>query len=72
MHAYPYRNCKKHDVPVILIGHVTKEGSLAGPKTIEHMVDGVFYIDGSRNDITRIFRAAKNRFGTTNEAGFLK
>jgi len=63
---------KKHNIPVILIGHVTKEGTLAGPKTIEHMVDGVFYIDGSRNDIVRIFRAVKNRFGTTNEAGFFE
>ncbi len=63
---------KKHNIPVILIGHVTKEGNLAGPKTIEHMVDGVFYLDGSRNDITRMLRAVKNRFGTTNEVGFFE
>jgi DNA repair protein RadA/Sms len=63
---------KKHGIPVILIGHVTKEGTIAGPKTIEHMVDGVFYIDGTRNDILRLFRGVKNRFGTTNEVGFFE
>ncbi|BAL81371.1 DNA repair protein RadA [Caldisericum exile] len=63
---------KKHGVSVILIGHVTKEGTIAGPKTIEHMVDGVFYIDGTRNDILRLFRGVKNRFGTTNEVGFFE
>jgi len=56
----------------VLIGHVTKEGTIAGPKTIEHIVDGVFYIDGARSDVVRLFRSVKNRFGTTNEVGFLK
>jgi DNA repair protein RadA/Sms len=51
---------------------VTKEGTLAGPKTVEHIVDGVFYLEGSRNDVTRLFRSVKNRFGTTNEAGIFE
>ncbi len=63
---------KKHEIPIILVGHVTKEGTIAGPKTIEHIVDGVFYVEGSRNDIMRFFRSVKNRFGTTNEAGLFE
>lgn len=63
---------KTNQTPIILVGHVTKEGTIAGPKTIEHIVDGVFYIEGSRNDITRFFRSVKNRFGTTNEAGIFE
>lgn len=63
---------KKSGIPIILVGHVTKEGSIAGPKTIEHVVDGVFYVEGSRNDIVRFFRSVKNRFGTTNEAGIFE
>lgn len=63
---------KTNQIPIILVGHVTKEGTIAGPKTIEHIVDGVFYIEGSRNDITRFFRSVKNRFGTTNEAGIFE
>lgn len=63
---------KKYGISVVLVGHVTKEGTIAGPKTIEHMVDGVFYIDGTRNDILRLFRGVKNRFGTTNEVGFFE
>jgi DNA repair protein RadA/Sms len=63
---------KKTGVPIILVGHVTKEGTLAGPKTIEHIVDGVFYIEGSRNDVLRLLRSVKNRFGTTNEAGIFE
>jgi DNA repair protein RadA/Sms len=63
---------KKHGIPIILVGHVTKEGTIAGPKTIEHIVDGVFYVEGSRNDIMRFFRSVKNRFGTTNEAGLFE
>jgi DNA repair protein RadA/Sms len=63
---------KKTGMPVVLVGHVTKEGTLAGPKTVEHIVDGVFYLEGSRNDVIRLFRSVKNRFGTTNEAGIFE
>jgi DNA repair protein RadA/Sms len=63
---------KKYEIPIVLIGHVTKEGTIAGPKTIEHIVDGVFYIDGARSDVVRLFRSVKNRFGTTNEVGFFE
>ena len=63
---------KLNDIPVILVGHVTKKGGIAGPKTIEHMVDGVFYIEGERMDVMRLFRSVKNRFGTTNEAGIFE
>jgi DNA repair protein RadA/Sms len=63
---------KGNGIPVILVGHVTKKGGIAGPKTIEHMVDGVFYIEGDRMDVMRLFRSVKNRFGTTNEAGIFE
>ncbi|MGB9694843.1 MAG: DNA repair protein RadA [Caldisericaceae bacterium] len=63
---------KKTGTPIILVGHVTKEGTIAGPKAIEHIVDGVFYIEGSRNDVLRLLRSVKNRFGTTNEAGMFE
>jgi DNA repair protein RadA/Sms len=63
---------KQHDIPVILVGHVTKKGGIAGPKTVEHIVDGVFYIEGERMDVMRLFRSVKNRFGTTNEAGIFE
>ena len=60
---------KKTGVPVILIGHITKEGSIAGPKVLEHMVDTVLQFEGDRNHIYRILRANKNRFGSTSELG---
>ncbi len=60
---------KRHDVPVILIGHVTKEGAIAGPRVLEHMVDTVLYFEGDRGHSFRILRAVKNRFGSTNEIG---
>lgn len=60
---------KETDTPVILIGHITKEGSIAGPKILEHMVDTVLQFEGDRNHIYRILRANKNRFGSTNELG---
>ena len=60
---------KETNVPVILIGHITKEGSIAGPKVLEHMVDTVLQFEGDRNHIYRILRANKNRFGSTNELG---
>ncbi len=60
----------KHlSIPVFLVGHVTKEGFIAGPKVLEHMVDTVLYIEGEGQHSFRILRAAKNRFGSTNEIG---
>ena len=55
--------------PVFLIGHITKDGSIAGPKVLEHMVDAVLQFEGDRNHVYRILRANKNRFGSTNEIG---
>ncbi|SDB63901.1 DNA repair protein RadA/Sms [Flavobacteriaceae bacterium MAR_2010_188] len=60
---------KETATPVILIGHITKEGSIAGPKILEHMVDTVLQFEGDRNHVFRILRANKNRFGSTNELG---
>ena len=60
---------KNRTVPVFLIGHVTKEGSIAGPKALEHIVDTVLYFEGERHHNHRIVRAAKNRFGAANEVG---
>lgn len=63
---------KKLDVAIFLVGHVTKDGSLAGPKILEHMVDTVLYFEGDRSHNFRILRAVKNRFGSTNEIGVFK
>ncbi|WP_452230363.1 MULTISPECIES: DNA repair protein RadA [unclassified Lacinutrix] len=60
---------KETATPVILIGHITKDGNIAGPKILEHMVDTVLQFEGDRNHIFRILRANKNRFGSTNEIG---
>jgi DNA repair protein RadA/Sms len=60
---------KKNNVPVFLVGHVTKEGVIAGPKVLEHMVDTVLYLEGDKNHEFRILRAVKNRFGPTDEVG---
>lgn len=60
---------KEHSIAVFLVGHVTKEGAIAGPKVLEHIVDTVLYFEGDRNQIYRILRAVKNRFGSTNEIG---
>ncbi|MDQ3755075.1 MAG: DNA repair protein RadA [Acidobacteriota bacterium] len=60
---------KNQTVPVFLIGHVTKEGSIAGPKALEHIVDTVLYFEGERHHNHRIVRATKNRFGAANELG---
>ncbi len=60
---------KTEGIAVFLVGHVTKEGLVAGPKTLEHMVDCVLYFEGERNAIYRILRGVKNRFGSTNEIG---
>jgi DNA repair protein RadA/Sms len=63
------RLAKESGVPVFLVGHVTKEGSLAGPRVLEHMVDTVLYLEGDRQQEFRILRATKNRFGSTDEIG---
>lgn len=63
------RYAKTSNVPVFLIGHITKEGSLAGPKVLEHMVDAVLQFEGDRNHVYRLLRTIKNRFGSTNELG---
>lgn len=63
---------KKNDIAVILIGHITKEGSLAGPKVLEHMVDTVLQFEGDTNYMYRILRSNKNRFGSTNELGIFE
>jgi DNA repair protein RadA/Sms len=60
---------KAEGIPVILVGHVTKDGTLAGPKTLEHLVDVVLSIEGDRTGGLRLLRAAKNRFGSTEEVG---
>ncbi len=60
---------KPRNIPVFLIGHVTKEGTVAGPRVLEHMVDAVLYLEGDRFHQYRMLRAAKNRFGSTNEIG---
>ncbi len=60
---------KKSGIPTFLVGHVTKDGAIAGPKLLEHMVDTVLYFEGDRNHVFRILRAVKNRFGSTNEIG---
>jgi DNA repair protein RadA/Sms len=63
------RFSKTTGVPVILIGHITKDGAIAGPKVLEHMVDTVLQFEGDRNHVFRILRSTKNRFGSTNELG---
>lgn len=60
---------KQTQTPVFLIGHVTKEGAIAGPKVLEHMVDTVLQFEGDRNYVYRLLRTTKNRFGSTNELG---
>ena len=60
---------KKTHTPVILVGHITKDGTIAGPKVLEHMVDTVLHFEGDRNHLYRIVRAQKNRFGSTDEIG---
>jgi DNA repair protein RadA/Sms len=63
---------KTTGIPVFLIGHITKEGSLAGPKLLEHMVDTVLQFEGDRNHVYRILRSQKNRFGSTSELGIFE
>lgn len=61
--------CKSLDIPVFLVGHVNKDGAVAGPKVLEHIVDAVLYFEGDRQMSFRILRAVKNRYGSTNEIG---
>lgn len=63
------RFAKENNVAVFLIGHITKDGSIAGPKVLEHMVDTVLQFEGDRNHMYRLLRTSKNRFGSTNEIG---
>lgn len=63
------RYAKMTEVPVFIIGHITKEGSLAGPKVLEHMVDAVIQFEGDQHYVYRLLRGIKNRFGSTNELG---
>ncbi len=63
---------RKQGFPLILVGHVTKEGGVAGPKALEHMVDGVLQIEGERGRPLRLLRALKNRFGSTEEVGIFE
>lgn len=63
------RIAKENNISVFLVGHVTKDGSLAGPRVLEHMVDCVLYFEGERHQYHRILRGVKNRFGSTNEIG---
>lgn len=63
------RLAKATDVPMFLVGHVTKEGAIAGPRVLEHIVDTVLYLEGERFHTYRLLRSVKNRFGSTNEIG---
>lgn len=60
---------KSKNIAIFIVGHVTKEGTVAGPRTLEHMVDTVLYFEGERSSVYRILRGVKNRFGATNEIG---
>ncbi len=66
------RMCKEKNVTTIIIGHVTKDGNIAGPRVLEHMVDVVLYLEGERYFSYRILRGVKNRFGSTNEIGMFE
>lgn len=63
------RTAKTLGIPIVLVGHVNKDGNIAGPKVLEHIVDAVLYFEGNRNFSYRILRAVKNRYGSTNEIG---
>ena len=64
--------CKQEAITTIIIGHVTKDGNIAGPRVLEHMVDTVLYLEGERYFSYRILRGVKNRFGSTNEIGMFE
>ena len=66
------RICKENSITTIIIGHVTKDGNIAGPRVLEHMVDTVLYLEGERYFSYRMLRSVKNRFGSTNELGMFE
>jgi len=66
------RTCKQESITTIIIGHVTKDGNIAGPRVLEHMVDTVLYLEGERYFSYRMLRGVKNRFGSTNEIGMFE
>ena len=66
------RLAKEEDIPILLVGHVNKDGAIAGPKVLEHIVDAVLHFEGDRNLNFRILRSIKNRFGSTNEIGVFR
>lgn len=66
------RIAKTNHIPIFIVGHVTKEGAIAGPRVLEHMVDTVLYFEGERHHTYRILRSVKNRFGSTNEMGIFE
>ena len=66
------RVCKSRNITTIIIGHITKDGSIAGPRVMEHMVDTDLYLEGERYFSYRILRGVKNRFGSTNEIGMFE
>ncbi len=70
--AYLIKIAKSSGIPMFIVGHITKDGSIAGPKVIEHMVDVVLQFEGERTHFYRILRAIKNRFGSTNEIGIFE
>lgn len=70
--AFLMRIAKEKGIPIFIVGHVTKEGNLAGPRVLEHMVDTVLYFEGERHHTYRILRSVKNRFGSTNEIGIFE
>ena len=70
--GYLLRLAKAQSIPIFFVGHVTKEGAIAGPKVLEHMVDTVLYLEGERFHAYRLLRAVKNRFGSTDEVGIFE
>ena len=66
------RLAKRSNMTIFIVGHVTKEGAIAGPRVLEHMVDTVLYFEGDRHHVYRILRGVKNRFGSTNEIGIFE
>lgn len=69
MHKHFYAPRQSLGIPIFIVGHVNKDGAIAGPKVLEHIVDTVLYFEGERNYSYRILRSVKNRFGSTNEIG---
>jgi len=70
--AYLVRIAKASGIPILIVGHVTKEGAVAGPRVLEHIVDTVLYFEGEQHRQYRLLRATKNRFGSTNEVGIFE